>query len=148
MEPKKAIFNFENFKISNFSFNEPTPESLGLGLDISPSGKYSKNDGRFEVKLHFRAYERYDTSDGTIHNDSASIEVIMIAVFKFEEGYSYSDIPDFFYMNSVAIAFPYLRAFISSLTCQANIQTLILPVLNLTGLDKPLKENTILVENL
>ena len=36
------------------------------------------------------------------------------------------DIPDYFYPNSLAIVFPYVRSFVSSVTLQANIESPIL----------------------
>ncbi|MBK7039827.1 MAG: protein-export chaperone SecB [Bacteroidetes bacterium] len=55
------------------------------------------------------------------------------------------EIPTFFYKNCIAIIFPYLRAFLSTLTLQANVKPLILPLMNLSGLEKPLIENTVLI---
>ena len=51
-----------------------------------------------------------------------------------------------FYKNSLAIIFPYIRAFISTLTLQSNAGLIILPTLNLTHLEKPFRENTKEVE--
>lgn len=50
--------------------------------------------------------------------------------------------PSYFYRNSIAIVFPYIRAFISTVTLQANIPPIILPTMNLTSLEIPLKQNT------
>lgn len=52
------------------------------------------------------------------------------------------DIPDFFYANSIAIIFPYIRAFVSTLTLQANIPPIVLPTLNLSQLRTILRDNT------
>jgi preprotein translocase subunit SecB len=64
-------------------------------------------------------------------------------VFKFEDIASPEEIPDFFYRNSIAILFPYVRAYLSLVTTQANVQGIILPKLNLSHLDADLKRNTI-----
>ena len=40
--------------------------------------------------------------------------------------------------------YPYIRAFVSNLTLQANNRVMILETLNLTSLKSALKENTIL----
>jgi hypothetical protein len=118
--PPKAVFKFENFKVTHFQFNEPAKDILDLNISLIPSGLYFKSKGVFEVCIDFTA--------------------------DFEEGTDYDNIPDYFYLNSIAIVYPYLRAFISNLTLQANHQPLVLPVLNLTGLEKPLKENTKVME--
>ena len=54
----------------------------------------------------------------------------------------FNDIPGFFYPNSIAILFPYIRAFVSTLTLQANVTPIVLPTLNLTNLQEKLKKNT------
>ncbi|MBC7382860.1 MAG: protein-export chaperone SecB [Bacteroidia bacterium] len=138
-EPVKAVFGFENFKIVSFSLNEPSPDNEELNIIITPSGIYYENDGNFEVTIDFAASE-------TNNIETAAVKAVLKARFIFEEPIPFSEIPNYFYLNSIAIVFPYLRAFISSLTLQANIKTIILPVLNLTGLDQPLRDNTKVVK--
>ena len=65
-----------------------------------------------------------------------------MGTFDFENVNKIEDIPSFFYRNSIAILFPYVRAYISLVTNQANIPALVLPTMNLVSLEKPLKENT------
>ena len=52
------------------------------------------------------------------------------------------EIPGFFYPNSLAIIFPYVRAFVSTITLQANVHPVMLPTLNLIGLTEELRSNT------
>lgn len=48
-----------------------------------------------------------------------------------------------FYANSIAIVFPYIRAFISTVTLQANlVSPILLPTMNLTSLGERLMNNT------
>lgn len=61
----------------------------------------------------------------------------------FENVSSFDEIPTYFYRNAIAIIFPYVRAFISTVTLQSNIPPVILPTMNLSSLESPLKENTI-----
>ncbi len=138
-EPSKAAFAFLDFKIVHFSFNELEDELTDISININPSGKYFKSEGTFEVSLDFVAFE-----DSNKENEF--IKIRLKSFYRFDKPIEYNEIPPYFYLNSVAIAFPYLRAFISNLTLQANIKPLILPVLNLTGLDQPLRENTTVVE--
>jgi preprotein translocase subunit SecB len=136
--PPKAVFKFENFKVTHFQFNEPAKDILDLNISLIPSGLYFKSKGVFEVCIDFTA-DADETPDPVV-------KATLKALFNFEEGTDYDNIPDYFYLNSIAIVYPYLRAFISNLTLQANHQPLVLPVLNLTGLEKPLKENTKVME--
>ena len=57
-----------------------------------------------------------------------------------------ADIPEYFYPNSLAIVFPYVRAFVSTITLQANMQPVVLPTINLMGLTEELKEKTTVIE--
>ena len=47
----------------------------------------------------------------------------------------------FLYLNAPAIMFPYLRAYISSLTALSGINPITLPTLNLSGLKSELESN-------
>lgn len=134
-EPTKASFSFEDFKIVNFSFKEKALDNEPISINIKPSGIYYTKTGIFEETLEFTAFENDK-------KDDVFIEVKLKATFLFERPNLVTEIPSYFYLNSIAIVFPYLRAFITNLTVQANIKPMILPVLNLTGLDQPLRDNT------
>ncbi|HPI29617.1 MAG TPA: hypothetical protein PLB59_01980 [Bacteroidales bacterium] len=138
IEPKKAAFSFIDFKIPKFSYNEIGGEGSDLTIGFSPSGVYNSKTGEFEINFKFVA-KRPSDPENTI------IDLFMTAIFKFKTPIEFSEIPDYFYKNSIAIAFPYLRAFISTLTLQANTKLLKLGLLNLSELDQPLKENTVVV---
>lgn len=74
-------------------------------------------------------------------NDSRIIEVNCLASFLFKGVESIDDIPTYFYSNSIAIVFPYVRAFVSTLTLQANYSPIVLPTMNLSDLNSQLKEH-------
>ena len=74
--------------------------------------------------------------------DALVVGVSCVASFSFENVHELSDIPDYFYPNSIAILFPYIRAFVSTMSLQANIQPILLPTVNLIGLTDDLKNNT------
>ena len=63
-------------------------------------------------------------------------------VFGFTEPIELSEIPDFFYPNCMAIVFPYVRSFLSTLSLQANVPPIILPIINFSDLQGVLKRNT------
>lgn len=70
------------------------------------------------------------------------INILCKACFVFKEPVAFEEIPNYFYLNSIAILFPYIRAFVSIITLQANINALVLPTMNLASLQETLKENT------
>ncbi|WP_415711111.1 protein-export chaperone SecB, partial [Aquirufa beregesia] len=76
------------------------------------------------------------------NSENTFIEIECNGIFGFKENTTFEQIPDFFYNNSMAILFPYLRAFISLVTLQINIPPLILPTLNLSSLEADLRKNT------
>jgi len=142
MEPKKAAFSFESFKFNSFQFIEPeTTEYDGLSLSINPSGVYTNSDRLFKLKLDFRAFI-VNNEDIEVGHDVVKLTMQSSFLLSSEA----NEIPDFFYANSIAIVFPYLRSFLSTLTMQANTKQILLPLLNLTHLEAPLRENTVLLD--
>ena len=80
-------------------------------------------------------------------NDNPNEEVVVqlesVALFQMEESVkSVDDIPNYFYANSIAIVYPYLRAFVSTLTLQSNAKPMVLPTMNLSSLESDLRKNT------
>ena len=135
LEAKKAAFSFESFKVPQFSFDEGNHLGTKLKLGFSPSGRYFSETGQFELTLKFITHDSED--EGKI-----VFKLTALALFKFDSLISYEEIPDFFYTNAMAIMFPYVRAFVSTLTLQANTKLLKLSLMNLSDLEKPLRENT------
>ena len=74
-------------------------------------------------------------------------EVSCEAIFTFNAQVTIDEIPDYFYPNSIAILFPYIRAFVSTMSLQANVQPIMLPTINLTGLTEELKKQTQVVDD-
>lgn len=138
--PQPAAFRFENYRIVEFSYSEPSEEGdKGLAVQISPSGFYFPKQKRFVLQLEFESKVNPEESKQVMR-------ALLQAVFIFED--NITEMPDYFYKNSIAIVFPFLRAFVSTLTLQANATQLILPIANLTYLEQPLRQNTqIIVED-
>lgn len=131
----KAIFKFEDYQFSKISLdtNKIGGTDKSLSLDFNVSGEYDETKGKFILKFDFDAQNS--------QNESV-IFVSCRSTFSFENPIAIEDIPDFFYPNSIAIIFPYVRAMVSTLTLQANIQPIILPTINLLFLKDNLKGNT------
>ncbi len=115
------------------TFQKKTSNSLDIAF--SPFGKFISKKSVFELKFKVAAH------NGEVAD--AFVEIECIAFFKFEDGLQFENIPTYFYRNSIALIFPYVRAFISTVTLQANIPPIILPTMNLSSLEIPLKENTV-----
>ncbi len=132
-----AAFSLNNFKFTSFSFDyNLAPQGENLNVDFVPSGIFSVKKKRYELKIDFFAFDENKSK-----ND-AFIKVSLSAFFKFRDVASVEEIPNFFYKNSIAIVYPYIRAFVSNISLQSNSGTLILPTLNLSSLEDDLIKNT------
>ena len=135
---QRATFQLDNFIFNDIklSFNNATPKNINV--DFMPEGVFHQSEKTFDLTLIFFAFEGKDRED-------SFIKISCIGTFSFENVEAVTDIPPFFYRNAIAILFPYVRAFISSLTAQANITPMILPTYNLGELEAPLRDKTITV---
>lgn len=138
-EVKRAAFSFENFRIQQFSLHDTDYTNESLNVQFDPSGIYQSSTGLFIMTLLFRG----------VLADKPEVEILtakLNAFFRFSNDTpkTLEELPGYFYKNAIAIVFPYLRSFISTLTLQANIQPIILPVYNLSALEQPFREQTVL----
>ena len=135
---ENAAFRIDSYHFVKASLNFNIPDDATLGIGIFPSGVYHQKDGcyvlDFVVKVECK------------ENQTEVVNVNCRAEFIFSEHMKLEDIPSFFYPNSLAIVFPYVRAFVSTITLQANVHPIILPTLNLMGLTEELRSNTRNVE--
>lgn len=139
LEAKKAEFKFIKFQVPSFSYNETREKQTELKLQFNPQGKYFQKEGRFELSIKFTGYEEGKKRKPIIMIDA-------IAEFKFTNKIEFSEIPNYFYTNSIPIVYPYLRSFISTVTLQANTGVIMLGVMNFTNMSEPLRENSFAVE--
>lgn len=132
-----AVFSLTGYKFSHIELNlEDIPVDTPLTLDFAPKGEYLQEEGVYNLNFTFKSWA------GNIKESKPVILVTCIASFKFKDAVLIDEIPKFFYSNSIAILFPYVRAFVSTLTLQANIKPILLPTLNLSSLQDLLREHT------
>ncbi len=130
----KAVFSF-----SRYSFTEShlrlgqIPDECALSIKFKPTGVFSADDNMFLMNLYFTAS----------YKDVEVVKVSMDAEFKIHGASSIDDIPDYFYPNSIAIVYPYIRAFVSTLTLQSNVHPILLPTINLSSLKDEFRNNTV-----
>jgi preprotein translocase subunit SecB len=129
-----AAFSFLSHQVNKFSYTNPLTDESNVDIEFQLSGILKNAENIYILTIEFNA---------TYGDDSKVFSnIVSEGVFTFAEPVQIDTIPDYFYANSIAILFPYLRAFITTLTAVANIKPLILPTLNLGSLAKPLKDNT------
>lgn len=131
---EKALFTLSNYIFDKVEIDfSNKSDSRTWCLDVSVKGLYNKKTSIYNLVFVLKG------KLGDKKNNSLSIQCS--AAFKIMN--DNNDIPDFFYANSIAILFPYVRAFISTVTLQANIiPPVILPTYNLVALGEELKRNT------
>ena len=136
---EKAAFRFHNyyFTKAKIEFPAQTERDLDLNVKFIPKGEF------FKDKSMFKLFLGVIISSSKCESETNLVEIDCYSEFVFSEQIELCNIPGFFYPNSIAIIFPYIRAFISTLSLQANINPIILPTMNLTSLQEELKNNTI-----
>ena len=131
----KAAFSLESYVFNKVSIDMvPNEEGGTLDLEFQPSGAFTQSEkhSSFELQFGFVAKKQ----------DSEVVKINCKAVFKFAGSIAFEEIPAYFYRNSIAIIFPYVRAFVSTVTLQANMLPILLPTINLSSLEPRLRENT------
>lgn len=131
---EKAAFKLETYSFVKAALDFNIPKEPSLNVAIVPSGVLSLSEGKYV--LTFQAIVTCEESHAEVVN------VVCEALFSFDAPVKEEDIPSFFYPNSLAIVFPYVRAFVSTMTLQANVRPIVLPTVNLTGLTEELQRNT------
>jgi preprotein translocase subunit SecB len=131
-------FQFKGFKIvrSLIERNDNEP-SKKISLGFAPKGLITKKDSNFQLHLGVKIEDE---------NKSFMIEINAVANYSFENKEGLDNLGKFFYMNAPALLFPYIRAYISTLTNLSGFEPINLPTLNMTGLGEDLKKNTTEVE--
>ena len=133
MESSK--FQFKGFIIKR-SLIEQTGEKVSSDISIAfePKGIVKKEERRYQLQLG----AKIDDKAKCLH-----IEIDSVANFIFDDKISDDTFNRMFFVNAPALLFPYLRAYISTLTALSGLTSINLPTLNLTGLGEELEKNTI-----
>lgn len=133
---KAATFTLKSYRFLQVSMDIETQEVATLSVSFAPCGEYSKSTGEYKLRLITRVSSE----------EKEFISTTLQVVFGFIEPIELSEIPDYFYPNCMAIVFPYVRSFLSTLSLQANVPPIILPIINFSDLQGVLKRNTKEVE--
>ncbi|UWY29372.1 protein-export chaperone SecB [Flavobacterium sp. TR2] len=134
---QKAAFQLDKYLFSKVNIDIDNKGDNDMKVEFIPSGAFIPAHSQFEITFVFKAfYEEYEP-------EKPYVVIECKGLFVFENIKSIDEIPSFFYRNAIAILFPYLRAFVSMVTLQANLAPVVLPTLNLSDLEQPLKDSTI-----
>ncbi len=123
---KNVAINFKNYKVTSVIFKanpdlNATTRELDVKMEVNP---VFINETEFGVKCNI------DVDD---HQNALSINLESIAYFNtadvMTEDFKQSN---FFKINAPAIFFPYIRAYITTITVNAGYNPIILPTFNFT----------------
>lgn len=130
MQP--AAFSFLGYTVEQIFLDQSKyHQSEEISVDFSPECHFSKSKALAKIILVV-----------SIRNkkfEEAFCSISMIGNFQFNEDITKESIPDYFFQNSIAILYPYIRAFISLLSTQSQSQHILLPTFNLSSLGTILK---------
>lgn len=133
---ESAKFSFDNHIFTDFEIHTQNATDE-LTLQLHPNGVFDAENKVFSLQIDFRIMSENNEPENLF------VAVRCLAKFTFEETVrNLNEIPVYFYANSIAIVYPYLRAFVSTLTIQSNTRPIVLPIMNLTTLGKDLEKNT------
>jgi len=125
MAEQIANFRFKGYKIidSTIRISEEMEISSKLEINFEQTIGSIIEEGMYKHTL---------TTKITNDNSSMNIEVKAVGFFEFDKSLSNELLQDFFQKSAPAILFPYVRAYISTLTGLSGVAPLILPTLNLS----------------
>lgn len=125
MAEQIANFRFKGYKIvdSTIRISEDMEISSKLEINFEQTTGSIIEEGMYKHTL---------TTKITNDNSSMNIEVKTVGFFEFDKNLPNELLQDFFQKNAPAILFPYVRAYISTLTGLSGVAPLILPTLNLS----------------
>lgn len=123
---------FNNYIVNdiNFKYNESKKESWQLTFDIHNETRYNNEKNRMQVKLSVELFKGVE--DAPFYMD-----VTITGDFKLNGNEDISK----YEANAIAIMYPYLRSIISTYTASANVNSLILPAINVNALLKKNKKD-------
>lgn len=135
----EARFQFKGFSIiRSLIERKPGEHSKKISLGFDPKGYINKKESHFQLHLGVRIEDE---------NKIINIEILALADFFFDKEIEAESLNRLFYINAPALLFPYIRAYISTLTNLSGFDPVTLPTLNLTKLGDDLKKNTTEVES-
>ncbi len=132
---EESRFQFQGFKITRSLIERKDKEiSKKISIGFKPKGILKNSKDKFILEL------------GVLINDenkAFNIEIDSFATFHFEKEVEVNKLNNMFYVNAPALLFPYIRAYISTLTNLSGFEPINLPTLNMQKLGNDLKNNTI-----
>ncbi len=104
-------------------------------LNLKPSGILNNESKQFQLALDLEIVDKEEES---------LLNVEIIGFFKYQG--EIEEVKDFLYLNAPALLYPYLRAYVSTLTTLSGLGTYTLPTMNLIGLKNDIEKNIEIIQ--
>jgi len=139
-----AAFRLLNFKIqeTHLTYADESAKEEGhvsYNIDFSPSGRLSRAQGQFVLLLSIKITSTPDTFNA---------QLVGRGLFAFNTELPGDQLDKLLALNSTAMVFPYVRAYISGLTALSGYPTITIPTYNLAALAEPLRSAIVEVDTL
>lgn len=133
MENIKSILIFEKYVVDKITFirNEKCDLTQKPRIQFSISKNIKRIENKMEVTLETKIFENAEDN-----NYPFEMQVQVTGFFIVE-----NDSKINFEPNAIAILYPYIRAIVSTYTANANVNSLILPAINVNALLEQEKNN-------
>lgn len=129
--PEIAAFRFADFKISKSDFDFSLDRGINLNISFKLSGQHFVKTNVFKLII-----------ETLVNNQKEEILIRILSESNFNfSGIEDKDLMDYFVGNAPALVFPYIRAYVGTLTTLSGYPPLLLPTLNLSKLAKDLEKN-------
>lgn len=127
----KSVLTLKNYVIKyiNFSVNEDFNFDHEISICITP--EFTREITKIDNDNV--AVDLTVCVENVNNNMPFSLKTNIVGIF-YLENWEHPEVSPLILSNSVAILFPYLRAFISTITANANIPPYILPVMNIAAM--------------
>lgn len=133
---KESLLSFSGFLITHSRIDIKGIVGNKMNISLDASGEIRKEEEIFHLALKV-----------SVVDDLEKMFVEVKAETDFRIGGGDIDDPAFsnyLYLNAPAIIFPYVRAYITSLTGLSGIPPVIIPPINISGLKEKLQEHTVI----
>ena len=131
---ENSRFQFKGFSINRSLIERNNTEtSSKLKIVFDPEGFIDKENSTFQLHLGVQIEDE---------NKSVNLEIDSVAKYVFENKEALEALNNYFFINAPALLFPYIRAYISTLTNLSGFEPINLPTLNMTQIGEDLKANT------
>lgn len=139
MKISPAAFSIKDYTFNKVLVNLYNKTNNDFFVEFSPKGTYDPEKREFTITFDFKAKSSKEKESPNF------LEIECKGIFLFSQEISFDEIPPYFYNNGIALLFPFLRAFVSTLTVQLNRPAVIMPTFNLSSLGEELRNNSSLI---